>query len=105
MKYVILVAKDHKMQIARAHWFVFSEMETHSEVAARMQHMIGHETGIIPDVHSAGFCSINNDEFDCYVGSESLKISKEDPGYVRSAADDRILNSPNALQGMIEYVA
>lgn len=99
MKYVILVADHQKIGVKRVYPFIFAEWCTHSEVARSMIHMIGMETNVIPEVLSAGFCETIGDEFAVIThGSESLKIK---PDRSRCKHDERILNMPNALQGIL----
>ena len=97
MKYVILKAV-HKTA-TRVYPFIFPEYCTHSEVAKSMIHMIGFETGDIPDVLSAGFGGHGEGVFIVYNhGSESLKIKADKVALER---DQRIFDMPDAMQGIL----
>lgn len=101
MKYVILAVKfaDTPSTMMRVYPFVFPDYMVHAEVAKRMIQCVGMESGFIPEVHSAGFCNARNNAIQVVEhGSESLRI-KSDPS--RYDKDQRILNLPGALQGMI----
>lgn len=99
MKYVILVADHQKLGFKRIYPFIFAEYSTHSEVARSMIHMIGMETNIIPTVLSAGFCEPGQLGFQVTQhGSESLRLKQDSR---QGDEDDRLLNLPNAAQGML----
>lgn len=97
MKYVILTVEV--AGILRAHPFIFSERDTHSEVARWMTNMLWREHNDEPHVYSAGFCDFGKGSVEVVKhGSESLKL-KSDPDC--ESRDEQILNMPSALQGML----
>lgn len=96
MKYVILQAKI--AGVDRVYPIIFPEALVHSEMAKQMQHMIGMEFGRVPSVRSAGFCHPSGGRFDGHSGSESLNIKGNS---ARSDDDLRILNMPDAMQGIL----
>lgn len=98
MKYIILAAPigDSLM----VYPVIFPEYLTHSQVAKRMEHCVMWEHSHHAEVFSAGFCAPSQSG-GMYVtrhGSESLRIDQNPD---RVTKDNRLLNLPNALQGLV----
>lgn len=83
----------------RVYPILFPEYMTHYVVAEVMKVAVEEEIKIKPTVHSAGFCEISNDSIVVSRhGSESLGIKRNGK---QEPKDQRMLNMPNALQGML----
>lgn len=99
MKYVIL---SHTVSDAAlcVYPIIFPEHLVHAEVARRMAHMIGFDSGFgPPDVLSAGFCEPGTNGFVVTShGSESLRI---DSKRVLEPRDARYLNLPSRMMGIV----
>jgi hypothetical protein len=99
MKYVIMY-KDQG-SFYRAYPLIFPEHMTHHTVAYGL--MVGYmrEEEILVEILSAGFCYGGEGKWVAKVGSESLKVPKQEEGAQVSQRDSRILNMVNAQQGII----
>lgn len=100
MKYVILTVERKDLGFTRACPFVFPEHIVHSKAKENFTMLILRAEGICPDFLSAGLCHVGKDGhgFVCTSGSESIgHIGTQE----RSMADERILNMPEAMQGII----
>lgn len=104
MKYVILKHND-KSGYTRMHSIIFPEFMTHSVVAHGIQNAVFREEDVALEVHSAGFCNIHftDQEWIATRGSESLNIKRasNDDGRAEDEYDARILNMPDAMQGLM----
>lgn len=98
MKYVILVAEEKALGFSRAYPFIFPEYLVHKHVAEHMVHLLGMEENKDSTVLSAGFCHLHNGEWQTEHGSESLGIARDSR---KGHRDHKILNMPNAMQGIL----
>lgn len=100
MKYIILKGTHDHLGIERLYPVIFPEYMTHCVVAHGVQNAFFKEEDAVLEVHSAGFCNIHytDQEWTATRGSESLGIKR---GAFNDDYDDaKILNMPDALQGL-----
>lgn len=97
MKYVIL--KENAGDVVRMHHLIFPEHMTHVVVSTAIQHQHFKETQQVLEPVSGGFCELNvGYDWECERGSISMNILPDKEG---SLSDSRILNMPEAMQGLI----
>lgn len=101
MKYVILI-EEVTEGIQRAHHLIFPEYMTHAVVAESYQMGFWREENRAITIFSAGFCypstSFEGLSWDVEVGSESLKVKKDQKNAMR---DKNLLERPEAFQGLV----
>jgi hypothetical protein len=104
MKYVILKQAD-KSGYTRMYPVIFPEFMTHSTIAHGVQNASFREEDVALEVHSAGFCNWHyiDQEWIATRGSESLNVKRaaNDDGRAEDEYDARILNMPDAMQGLM----
>lgn len=82
----------------RVYPIIFPEYLTHIYVGTVLKIAIEEESKLTPVICSAGFCNIHEGRYIAEHGSESLNMKKNKR---EDSKDARILNMPNAMQGMV----